>query len=263
LLVPGGFLVLAEATCHQAWFDMTTGLIEGWQHFTDDLRGDQPLLSPERWQAALLAHGFSEVCSFPEKGSPAGVLGQHVILARAGAHGEEVARADGITPALLRMEEEGPAKSAAVQPTPVEPAQEFRLRLAAALPDEREELMNDYVRGKVMAVLQLEPDCRPGLRHRLMDIGLDSLMAVQLRNLLESGLGLERVLPATLMFDYPTIESISAFLLKRAAGPSAAPRPPVRPKDRPMGPTQKRAQEIGALSEDQTTALLLERLDRK
>jgi acyl transferase domain-containing protein/SAM-dependent methyltransferase len=263
LLVPGGFLVLAEATCHQAWFDMTTGLIEGWQHFADDLRGDQPLLSPERWQAALLAHGFSEVCSFPEKGSPAGVLGQHVILARAGAHGEEVAGADGITPAVPRMEEEGPAKSAAVQPTPVEPAQEFRLRLAAALPDEREELMNDYVRGKVMAVLQLEPDCRPGLRHRLMDIGLDSLMAVQLRNLLESGLGLERVLPATLMFDYPTIESISAFLLKRAAGPSAAPRPPVRPKDRPMGPTQKRAQEIGALSEDQTTALLLERLDRK
>ncbi|MGO8676238.1 MAG: type I polyketide synthase [Limisphaerales bacterium] len=263
LLVPGGFLVLVEATCHQAWFDMTTGLIEGWQHFADDLRGDQPLLSPERWQAALLAHGFSEACSFPEKGSPAGVLGQHVILARAAAHGEDVAGADGITPAVLRMDDEGPAKSSAVQPTLVESAQEFRRRLAAALPDEREDLMNDYVRGRVMAVLQLEPDCRPGLRHRLMDIGLDSLMAVQLRNLLESGLGLERVLPATLMFDYPTIESISAFLLNRAAGPAAAPHPPGRPKDRPMGPTQKRAQEIGALSEDQTTALLLERLDRK
>ena len=53
LLAPGGVLVLVESTTHLAYFDITTGLIEGWQHFADDLRGDNPLLPPEGWVAAL------------------------------------------------------------------------------------------------------------------------------------------------------------------------------------------------------------------
>ena len=70
-----------------------------------------------------------------------------------------------------------------------ERVREFRRTLESALPDEREELMNEYVRSRVMEVLLLDADRRPGLQHRLMDLGLDSLMAVHLRNLLESGLG--------------------------------------------------------------------------
>jgi SAM-dependent methyltransferase len=53
LLAPGGTLVLVESTVHLDWFDMTTGLIEGWQHFADDLRTDNPLLAPETWVRAF------------------------------------------------------------------------------------------------------------------------------------------------------------------------------------------------------------------
>ena len=63
-------------------------------------------------------------------------------------------------------------------------------------------------------MLKLDPSQRPGARHRLLDLGFDSLMAVQLRNRLGAGLSLARPLPASLLFDYPTIEAIKNYILE-------------------------------------------------
>jgi hypothetical protein len=49
-------------------------------------------------------------------------------------------------------------------------------------------------------------------------LGLDSLMAVELRNLLSSAVGNVPLIPATLVFDYPTIEAISGFLADEILG---------------------------------------------
>ena len=73
LLAPGGVLILVESTTHFAWFDMTTGLIEGWQHFADDLRTEQPLLAPETWVEALADAGFEESEFWPEADSAAAI----------------------------------------------------------------------------------------------------------------------------------------------------------------------------------------------
>src|SRR5690606_9250356 len=59
LLAPHGLLLLVESTGHHAWHDISTGLIEGWQHFTDDLRAETPLLGPERWLSLLEETGFA------------------------------------------------------------------------------------------------------------------------------------------------------------------------------------------------------------
>jgi hypothetical protein len=54
-------------------------------------------------------------------------------------------------------------------------------------------------------------------------MGLDSLMGVELRNRLELDLGLR--LPATLAWNYPTVDALSTFLLGKIAladGPPTA-----------------------------------------
>ena len=264
LLAPGGFLLLVEATQHQDWFDFTTGLIEGWQHFSDDLRGDNPLLSPDKWRSALLERGFAEVVAYPENGSPAMVLGQHVILARTVPDANTAKdSAGGLSVGHPSDDKVQSAVTTDTASCSAERVQEFRQRLEAALPDEREELMKEFVRSQVMGVLRLDSDRRPDLRHRLMDLGLDSLMAVQLRNLLESGLGLGRILPATLMFDYPTIDAISKYLLQTLDSNGVQGVPATHVERQSTGSTAKRAQEIEALSDDEVEARLLKRLERK
>jgi SAM-dependent methyltransferase len=264
LLAPGGVLLLIEATHHHGWFDFTTGLIEGWQHFADGLRGDHPLLTPQQWKDALLARDFCEVIAFPEDDSPTEVLGQHVILAAAPA-AENHDRFNCKSPvAPLADNRMSKTVSPSGNGNSAERAPEFRRRLESALPSEREELMTEYVRDCVMEVLRMDRDRRPGIQHRLMDLGLDSLMAIQLRNLLQSGLGLEDSLPATLMFDYPTIASIADLLVNwtrsRAASAELSAASVHEPQSESLS---SRAQEIGALSDYEAEALLLERLRQR
>ncbi len=82
LLAPGGILILCDLTEYLSWYDVTTGLIDGWQVFEDELRQEQPLLTNASWKAELARCGFASVASFPAEGAKAEILGQHVFLAR-------------------------------------------------------------------------------------------------------------------------------------------------------------------------------------
>ena len=184
---------------------MTTGLIEGWQHFSDDLRIDNPLLPVATWVSALHDAGFYDAAAWPKSGSPAGCFGQHVFVAR--------------VPGTLDMSESCvPPHADWVDPskdetTTIEHTENWRQKILDALPTERTTLMRNFVREKVMQVLRLSVDDPPGRNDRLMDLGFDSLMAVQLRNVLASALVLDCPLPATLIFDHPTIDAIGAYLV--------------------------------------------------
>jgi polyketide synthase 12/myxalamid-type polyketide synthase MxaB len=84
--------------------------------------------------------------------------------------------------------------------------------LAETLPHRRGVLVLGYVRDRAARVLGLEPESLDE-RVPLSEMGLDSLMAVELRNALRTGLGVDRGLPATLVFDYPTIQAITDYFI--------------------------------------------------
>jgi len=266
LLAPGGMLMLMEATEHLAWFDISTGLIEGWQAFDDDLRTDQPLLTPERWVQALHDAGFEPAQAWPPAGSAASMLAAHVVIARVpGVQAEARSGAEAGVDATEAARAAGAISAAATGNR----VAAWRARLLDALPAERIEVMRELVRERVMAILRLDADQVPGPADRLLDLGFDSLMAVQLRGQLGEALGLAKGLPATLLFDHPTIADMAAHLLERMApneegAPSDVPATATAGTDAtsPGAPAASHARtaEVAAMSDEEVEALLMQRL---
>ena len=69
----------------------------------------------------------------------------------------------------------------------------------------------EIIQAQVLAVAQSVLGSAPDLDQPLMAAGLDSLGAVELRNSLQTRFALQD-LPATLIFDHPSVSAISANL---------------------------------------------------
>jgi acyl carrier protein len=211
VLQPGGSLVLVETTANHAWHEISTGLIEGWQHFTDAARSDgSPLLSPERWAEELALAGFEGFAVAPSAEHATHPLGLHVLMAHKPSHAS-ASRASGTTASTAF---ESPTLFAVSVPGASQPGTGTATRLveeiAAASPRRRMSLAVEAVTTAVAQVLGRTTS--PAKDERLMELGLDSLMALELRDRLQTTFGMER-LSSTLAFDYPTSEAIAKFLL--------------------------------------------------
>ena len=263
LLAPEGLLLLYEVTEPHSWFDISVALIEGWQVFEDGLRKNGPLLNVEQWQTLLRAQGFTEVMAFPETGSPTEILKAHVFMARAPRSSKSYVS----DPPVVSNELLGNFISPSAMTDETYMAEEqqdgmaFIRQLEEATPDECHELLVDYVGSHVNKVLRRDPSKGVNRHLRLMDLGVDSLMAIELRNSLGIGLGLTRALPATLIFDYPTIENIARYLvtvtLTRDGRKSDKASVPF--KD-PSDPRRVCIDSVEGLSEQEVEILILEKL---
>lgn len=83
--------------------------------------------------------------------------------------------------------------------------------LRAVLPVEREALMRDYVQALARQTLGYGDAETVEFDRPMVEQGFDSLMSVDMRNRLSKGLGC--ALPASLLFDYPTLDKIARYLL--------------------------------------------------
>ncbi|MEV0611644.1 SDR family NAD(P)-dependent oxidoreductase, partial [Polymorphospora rubra] len=97
----------------------------------------------------------------------------------------------------------------------------FLDRIAGASDEDRRRLVADLVDGHVGEVLGHPPGTRVTSGQSFTELGFDSLTAVELRNRLTGVTGLP--LPATLVFDHPTPEALTAHLLAGLGPGRAAP----------------------------------------
>ena len=102
-------------------------------------------------------------------------------------------------------------------------------RLESVPANQKRELLQSFVEEHVRKVLGMSAGDPIDPRQPLEELGLDSLTAVELRNILSSHLNLQRSLPATLVFDYPTINALTdhlaqdTFKIENSKAQSAAP----------------------------------------
>jgi polyketide synthase 12/myxalamid-type polyketide synthase MxaB len=175
-------------------------------------------------------------------------------------HGEE--------PAFLRplLAAAAPGEAAPeAGPAPEDGKPALVAQLEAAAPRERLPLLVSFIRERTLKVLALDADHPLDTRKPMNEMGLDSLMAIELKNALDAGVG--RKLPATLVFEHPTIEAMAKHLLENVLGlPATTPAPAAdenkietaKPAaDRTAAVTEEL---VAEMSEEEAEAALLQKL---
>ena len=117
-----------------------------------------------------------------------------------------------------------PPRFAAFAERVATPRKTLHSRLEAEAEADRPELLRSVLHDALAAVMGFQGQASITRHQRFFDLGMDSLMAVEFRNRLEAELGVR--LPATLIFDYPSLDALADFVggLLPGCKPEAAPQ---------------------------------------
>jgi polyketide synthase PksM len=188
LLKEDGVFILNEITSCQDYATLTFGLTEGWWLATDEYRiPNSPLLTGDNWKKLLLKANFSEVKSH-------GNEEQQIIV----SHKSDV---NFKQEELNIIETEKPERFN-------DPESNNQLSIG------KQQLSKDevkkYIKKQIAEVLFLSiheiEDEQP-----FNEIGIDSLITMEILKPFKEDLG---YLPATLFFEYHTVEQLSQYLIE-------------------------------------------------
>ncbi len=192
-------------------------------------------MADEDYRAELKKRGVQPL-------SPADALaGLADLMATSTSHGV-VARIDwasflplyqlaGKRPFLAQMQREVPDSAPA--PTSASGTTQLVDRLTVAPAQQRKQLVVDYLRDVVADITRLDPaEIRD--ESGFFAVGMDSLMAVEMRTRVEHAVGQE--LPSTLAMDYPRLVDVAEYLLGDVLSISAqtSAKPAAQPASVPM-----------------------------
>jgi NAD(P)-dependent dehydrogenase (short-subunit alcohol dehydrogenase family)/acyl carrier protein len=133
-------------------------------------------------------------------------------------------------------------------------------RLREASGNRRRDILVAHLRSQAAAVLGFDATREIPLDLGLFDMGMDSLMSVELKGRLERSFSVP--LPSTLTFNYPTIEALCDFLLNDALSIGIQPVPPeAAPKIQVViRPSKVKTPDYEDMTEDDLEQELMRRL---
>jgi NAD(P)-dependent dehydrogenase (short-subunit alcohol dehydrogenase family)/acyl carrier protein len=137
---------------------------------------------------------------------------------------------------------------------------DWQQQLAAAAPERRAELIVNYLRRQVARVMGVRAAEALSLDQPLNDLGLDSLMAVEMKNHIESDLGV--VVPMVKLLQGPSVAQLAAHVMAQvvALKPATSPEPASAVKAEDQPEAQQLLAQLDQLSDDQVDALLTDLL---
>lgn len=132
---------------------------------------------------------------------------------------------------------------------------ELLQKLMDLLPQDRLDILSSYIQWEVGKILGLDPSCRLDPNRGFFQMGMDSLMAVMLKNRLQTDLA-HPFSSAGFIFNYPTVSSLAGYLAKEVL---ALPKfqADLKKDNDDMSTVSK---DLENLSEDELAALLEEKL---
>ena len=114
------------------------------------------------------------------------------------------------------------------------PSSNLLTQLRETLAEQHESLLTSFIQQELRAVLRM--DSLPSPSVSVFDLGMDSLMTVELRNRINRALTGEYTASNTVVFDFPTAAGLAAFLAKELSGLSVSPSTSSGPTDAPAAP---------------------------
>jgi len=211
LLKPRGWLVLLECFNPPLWGDMLFTLIDGWWLFEDrELRCNYPLLPPDGWRRVFAEAEFAEVaCLHDARMKDASH--HNLYLAQSGAALPRIGEV-----AAETNDAHGTAANASPAAAITMPQAALKTSHGDVATDDKQTLL-ELIRQRAAAVMRLDPEliepCQP-----LSELGMDSLMAIELRSHLGDALGYELSLNPLRM--RRSVEEIVEFVIEDRAAPA-------------------------------------------
>ncbi|KAK9803996.1 hypothetical protein WJX72_011444 [[Myrmecia] bisecta] len=253
LLRKGGLLIANELSAKTEFLTLTFGLCEGWWLYDDTQRRipGSPIISQDGWKQLLNDCGFTDVMAVGEANAVSPLLSRQSVVLGVSDGVLRVLRTPAARKAPVASHQTAAARPA-VRELPQRPAaatvsaedmsRSIRKELQAVasgvlgfeVPADQP-LMEAGLDSIGYAQTQATPDRSVQLQQTvrqllevassvlgfpiaadqpLMEAGLDSIGAVELRHAVGAKFGIE--LPATVTFDYPTVQSLAAFVLHQA-----------------------------------------------
>lgn len=219
-MTPSGYLLINELTFNHDALTLTFGLFTGWWEYEDENMRikDSPLISLPNWRTLLEAYGFTNVQAFDFPDTFMNRISlQHIIVCQ--SNGEVLRSFNKPEKVMIKTSSK---LSALIKSEKTKTGSEGIVEILRKMPMAmKNQYVEEMLKDQLKRILLISEDEPISNTIGFQDIGVDSLLAIQFRDALTKITG--QKLSTTVIYDYPNIKSMAAYILENIRYDTALP----------------------------------------